>query len=87
MTLSADGGLNDFDRHSTPLVKRYRRQPYGAFVTHGGGGRAVGSVESVAGSFKLKQVADSVLVKGSPDEAASAQLRALGAALADAAEG
>ncbi|HCU35819.1 MAG TPA: flavodoxin [Armatimonadetes bacterium] len=82
------GGLKDFlDRAFYPTKEEVTDKPYGAFVTHGGGGRAIGSVESVAGSFKLRKMADSVLVKGSPDEAASAQLRALGAALAEAAEG
>ena len=82
------GGLKDFlDRAFYPTKEEVTDKPYGAFVTHGGGGRAIGSVESVAGSFKLRKVADSVLVKGSPDEAAGAQLRALGAALAEAANG
>ena len=82
------GGLKDFlDRAFYPTKEEVTDKPYGAFVTHGGGGRAISSVESVASSFKLRKIADSVLVKGSPDEAASAQLRALGAALAEAAEG
>jgi hypothetical protein len=44
-------------------------------------------VESVAKSFKLAKVGDAVLVKGSPDDAATAKLKALGAKLAAAAGG
>ena len=79
------GGLKDFmDRAFYPTQGEVTDKPYGAFVSHGGGGRAIDSVESVAKSFKLKKV-DSVLVKGAPDEAAATQLRALGAKLAEAA--
>jgi flavorubredoxin len=80
------GGLKDFlDRAFYPTQGQVTDRPYGAFVTHGGGGRAITSIESVAASFKLRKVGESVLVKGAPDEAASAELRALGAALAEAA--
>jgi len=80
------GGLKDFlDRAFYPTQGQVTDKPYGAFVTHGGGGRAIASVESVAASFKLTKVDESVLVKGAPDAAADAQLRALGAKLAAAA--
>lgn len=82
------GGLKDFlDRAFYPTQGEVTDKPYGAFVSHGGGGRAIDSVESVAKSFKLAKVDDSVLVKGSPDEAATAKLKALGAKLAAAAGG
>ncbi|MCE5219133.1 flavodoxin [bacterium] len=82
------GGLKDFlDRSFYPTQGEVTDKPFGAFVTHGGGGRAIDSVESVAKSFKLKKVADSVSVKGAPDEAAKALLKALGAKLAAAAAG
>ena len=80
------GGLKDFlDRAYYPTQGEVTDKPYGAFVTHGGGGRAIDSIISVAKSFKLKQIGDSVLVKGLPDAAATEQLKALGSALADAA--
>lgn len=79
------GGLKDFlDRSFYPTQGAVTGKPYGAFVTHGGGGRAVQSVESIAQSFKLRKAADSVLVKGRPDAQATAALKALGAALAAA---
>lgn len=80
------GGLKDFlDRSFYPTQGQVTDKPFGAFVSHGGGGRAIDSVESVAKSFKLAPVGESVLVKGAPDEAAKTQLRALGEKLAAAA--
>ena len=80
------GGLKDFlDRAFYPTQGAVTDKPYAAFLTHGGGGRAIESIESVARSFKLKQVAEPVLVKGLPDGAAMAELKALGAKLAAAA--
>ena len=81
------GGLKDFlDRAYHPTQATVTGKPYAAFVTHGGGGRAIGSIEQVAQTFKLERAAESVLVKGLPDEAARADLQALGAKLAAAAE-
>jgi flavorubredoxin len=77
------GGLKDFlDRAFYPTQGAVTDKPYGAFLTHGGGGRAIDSIESIARSFKLKPAAEPVLVKGLPDEAAVAELKALGAKLA-----
>jgi flavorubredoxin len=80
------GGLKDFlDRAFYPTQGAVTDKPYAAFVTHGGGGRAIGSIESLAQSFKLKKAADAVLVNGRPDARATTALKALGAKLADAA--
>ena len=77
------GGLKDFlDRSFYPTQGQITDKPYAAFVTHGGGGKAIGSIESVAQSFKLKKIGSAVLVKGSPDEKATSDLKALGASLA-----
>ena len=79
------GGLKDFlDRAFYPTQGQVTDKPYAAFFTHGGGGKGVESIESVAGSFKLKKVADAVLVKGKPEGQALADLRSLGAKLAAA---
>ena len=81
------GGLKDFlDRAFYPTQNAVTGKPYGAFLTHGGGGKAIASIESIAQTFKLKKVADSVLVKGRPDAKAAADLKALGAKLARASE-
>lgn len=53
--------------------------PFAAFLTHGGGGRAIQSIASVA---QLKKAAEAVLVKGKPEAKALADLKALGAKLA-----
>ena len=62
--------------------------PYVAFVTHGGGGGAVESVEKCASSMNFEKVTDSVLVEGAPagdDAEKSIELgRALGRHVAGA---
>jgi flavorubredoxin len=79
------GGLKDFlDRAFYPTQSQVTDKPYAAFLTHGGGGKAITSIESVAKSFKLKKVAESVLVKGKPQGQAVTDLKALGAKLATA---
>ena len=80
------GGLKDFfDRAFYPTQGQVTDKPYAAFLTHGGGGKGIQSIESTAQSFKLKKVADAVLVKGRPEGQALADLKALGAKLAAAA--
>lgn len=77
------GGLKDFlDRAFYPTQGQVTNKPYAAFVTHGGGGKAIESIESVAQSFKLKIAAPALLVKGRPNERAIVDLKALGAKLA-----
>ena len=81
------GGLKDFlDRAFYPSQNAVVDKPYGAFLSHGGGGKAIASIESVAASFKLKKASDPVLVKGKPDVEAAGRLKALGAKLAAAAK-
>ena len=77
------GGLKDFfDRAFYPTQGQVTDKPYGAFVTHGGGGKAIDSIKSIAQTFKLKEVSAPVLVKGRPEGAAVDELKALGAKLA-----
>jgi len=81
------GGLKDFfDRAFYPTQNAVTGKPYAAFITHGGGGKAIGSIESIAQSFKLSKAADPVLVKGRPGGQAVADLKTLGAKLAAAAK-
>ena len=81
------GGLKEFlDRAFYPTQNQVTDKPYVAFLTHGGGGKAIQSIESIAQSFKFKRVADPVLVKGKPEGQALHDLNALGAKLAAAAE-
>ena len=82
------GGLKDFlDRAFYPTQNQVSDKPYVAFLTHGGGGKAVHSIESVAHSFKLRKVANAVLVKGHPDGKEAEDLKALGIKLAAAVAG
>ena len=79
------GGLKDFfDRAFYPTQNAVTGKPYAAFLTHGGGGKAIASIEAISQTFKLKKAADSVLVKGRPDANTVADLKALGAKLASA---
>lgn len=79
------GALKDFfDRTFYPTQGEVTDKPCIIFVTHGGGGRAVDSVQKIASSFKFKGVTEPVLVKGSPDTSAKEELAAAGKALAEA---
>jgi flavorubredoxin len=80
------GGLKDFlDRAFYPTQGQVTDKPYVAFLTHGGGGKAIESIESIAQSFKFKKAVKPVLVKGKPEGQAIVDLKALGAKLAAAA--
>ena len=77
------GILKDFfDRTFYPTQGQIDDKVCAVFVTHGGGGKASESVERICRSFRLKQVAKTVLIKGKPDDAAEARLRKLGTTLA-----
>ena len=79
------GELKDFlDRAFYPTQGQVTDKPYAAFLTHGGGGKAIQSIESIAQSFKLKKTSEAVLVKGRPEGQAIAELKALGTKLAKA---
>lgn len=79
------GMLKDFfDRTFYPTQGQVDDKVCGVFVTHGGGGKASESVEKICRSFRLKQVAETVMVRGKPDEAAEVRLRELGTVLAKA---
>ena len=78
------GMLKDFfDRTFYPTQGQLDNKPCGLFVTHGGGGKAVQSVEKICKSFKLKQIAPVVVVKNKPDDTARIALRKLGATIAE----
>ncbi|MBU4212589.1 MAG: flavodoxin [Verrucomicrobia bacterium] len=79
------GGLKDFlDRAFYPTQNQVTGKPYVAFLTHGGGGKAIQSIESLAQKFKLRKAVNAVLVKGHPDGKKAADLKALGIKLAAA---
>jgi len=57
-------------------------KPFVAFISHGGGGGAVKSLETLAQAVGLKKAAESVKCKGAPDAQSAKACRQLGAALA-----
>ncbi len=70
------GGLKDFfDRTLYPSRGRVEGKPYFGFVTHGGGGRAVDSIEKIAGSFKFRKAVEPVLIKNRPEGGAVSALK------------
>ncbi|MDD4903329.1 MAG: flavodoxin [Candidatus Bipolaricaulis sp.] len=80
------GGLKDFlDRAFYPTRGRVTDKPYAAFFTHGGGGEAGRSLDSLAQVFKLTRVAPVLSIQGRPTGQAVADLEELGAKLARAA--
>ena len=77
------GGVKDFfDRTFYQTRGKVAGKPYAAFVTHGGGGAAGKSLNDMGRVFKLRHIADTVLVKGKPDDKAALELTDLGKALA-----
>ncbi|MDD3726481.1 MAG: hypothetical protein PHI44_04735, partial [Candidatus Ratteibacteria bacterium] len=63
------GILKDFfDRTFYPSRGKVEGKPYFAFMTHGGGGKGIESIESIAQTFNLKKVMDSIVIKGKPDK-------------------
>lgn len=81
------GGLKDFfDRTYYPAKDKIANKPCFAFVTCGGGGKAVESVEAMCQRFKFKQLGKTLLIKGEPNEEAKKQLEEAGKKLATGAE-
>lgn len=57
-------------------------KPFVAFVSHGGGGGAIKSLETLAQAIGLKKVAEGVKCKGAPQGADAQACKQLGIALA-----
>ena len=63
--------------------KKIAGKPYVAFLTHGGGGGGIKSIEQLAGALKLAPAAASVTCQGAPAGDAVEKSLALGKALAE----
>ncbi len=81
------GTLKDFfDRTFYPSRGKVEGKPYFAFLTHGGGGKGIESIEKIAESFNLKKAIDSICVKGKPDKNAEEKLYNAGRRFAEIVE-
>jgi len=71
----------------SPLASWAKRnvtgKPYVAFLTHGGGGNAIRSIEKLAADMKLVKVADSLVCQGAPSGSLVARAEELGKALTE----
>ncbi len=79
------GGLKQFfdDLYIADLAgRKVKGKPYVAFLTHGGGGGAIASIEKLAEALELVKVAPSVVCQGAPTGDAVDQSIQLGKALA-----
>ncbi|MBU1912341.1 MAG: NAD(P)H-dependent oxidoreductase [Candidatus Omnitrophica bacterium] len=79
------GALKDFfDRTCYPSEGKITDRPYVCFVSHGGDGKAVRSLERMAKRFKLKKITESLLVEGEPKKSDLEKAKELGKRLAKA---
>ena len=79
------GALKDFfDRTCYPSEGKITNRPYVCFVSHGGGGDAVGSLEKMAKRFRLKKITEPLLVEGKPKKEDVEKAKELGKKLAKA---
>ena len=63
--------------------RKVQGKPCALFLTHGGGGAAIQSLESLAKAVALEPVADSLVSKGAPSGPMEQQSRQLGEKLAE----
>ena len=81
------GALKDFfDRTCYPSEGKVTGKPYVVFVSHGGGGEAIKSVEKLCRRFKFKKIARPLLAEGHPTKKILKKAYGLGRALAEKGE-
>jgi len=78
------GAVKDFmDRTFYPVEGKVDGLPYAVYVSAGNDGTgAVTSIERIALGYKWKRVAEPLIVRGAPSDAALAQCREFGATMA-----
>ena len=77
------GALKDFfDRTCYPSEGKIDRRPYIAFVSHGGGGEAIKSLERMGRRFNLKRFSRPLLIEGKPSKKVLKKAQELGKKLA-----
>jgi len=79
------GMLKDFfDRTCYSSEGKITNRPYVCFVSHGGGAKAVGSLEKMGERFKLRKITEPLLVEGKPKKEDLQKAKELGKKLAKA---
>ncbi|NIQ04475.1 MAG: FprA family A-type flavoprotein [Candidatus Korarchaeota archaeon] len=79
------GAVKDFfDRTYYPTKGEVSGTPCVLFVSHGGGGKAVKSLEEMVETFKFKQITTPLLLRGAPNQREQEELRDAGKKLAKA---
>ena len=83
---SMAGGLKDFFERTLPGAGgKVDGKPYIAFGSAGGGGKeAIESIDKICAAFKVKRIADGVVVTGKPTPEVLAKCEELGKKLATA---
>jgi multimeric flavodoxin WrbA len=74
-----------FDRALVSVVKNVKDKPFVSFVSHGGGGGAIESLDRLGKAVGLNRVCEGVKSKGPPSKTVAEECRELGRKLADAA--
>ena len=78
------GHVKTFYDEAHALKQELSGRPYVAFCTHGGGGRALESLERLSQALGLEQAAPGMACAGAPGPEDEDDVRALGHALAQA---
>ncbi len=73
-----------FDRALVSVVKKVKDKPFVSFVSHGGGGGAIESLDKLGKAIGLARVCDGVKSQGPPSKHAAEECRQLGRKLAEA---
>ena len=71
-----------FDRVYYPTKGKITNKPYVAFLTHGGGGKAIDSIIALGNKLGLKEATQAVVLKGKPDKEKIEELKKAGSLLA-----
>ena len=78
------GQMKTFFDRALGQVKKVKGKPFVSFVSHGGGGGAIASLDALGKAIGLKPVAEGVKSLGPPSKQAAEACRDLGQKLADA---
>ncbi len=77
------GQMKTFFDRTLPLVKGVKGKPFVSFVSHGGGGGAIKSLDRLGKAIGLRQVSEGAKSLGPPTKQAAEDCRKLGKALAE----